>query len=145
MAKRGCGAPSAGKHWTITSMEKARINSRCSERTVRSSSRKYSGNMFLATPKWTGRFSFAWTIYLNDYYRPRDRPCSGGLQPGKRATPSAPDLSLGGSSGLLVHPEPPTEAGLSPFLWEVAASAATFACKAGRLLPQHAPTSAIAF
>src|SRR5713226_10449973 len=69
MAKRGCGASSPGKLWTITSMEKVRINSRCSERTARSSRRRYGGSILLETPKWMGLFSFARTIYLSDDLR----------------------------------------------------------------------------
>jgi hypothetical protein len=67
MAKRVCAASSPGKLWTITSMEKVRINSRCSERTTTSSRRRYGGNILLETPKWMGRFSFVWTIYLSYY------------------------------------------------------------------------------
>src|SRR5258708_27660588 len=69
MAKRGCDAPSAGKPWTITSMETVRINLRYSERTARPSRRRCGGNIFLATPKWMGLFSFARTIYLRDDLR----------------------------------------------------------------------------
>jgi hypothetical protein len=67
-----CGAPSAGKPWTITSRETARINSRCSERTARTSSRRYGGNILLAIPKWMGLFSFTRTIYLIDDPRVSD-------------------------------------------------------------------------
>ena len=64
MAKRGCGAPSAGKPWTIISMETARTNSRYSERTASTSSRRYGGNILLATLNWMDQFSFTRTIYL---------------------------------------------------------------------------------
>src|SRR6516225_3057992 len=64
MAKRACGAPSAGKPWTITSMDTVKINSRYSERTAGPSSRRYEGNILLATPKWMDLFSFTRTIYL---------------------------------------------------------------------------------
>src|SRR5437899_9874207 len=79
MAKRGCAASSPGKLWTITSMEKVRINSRCSERAARSSRRRYGGNMLLATPKWMGLFSFARTIYLSDDLREEGPHRDSGL------------------------------------------------------------------
>src|SRR5256885_5307314 len=66
MATRGCGASSAGKPWTITSMGTVRINSRCSGRTASSSSRRYGENILRATPKWMGLFSFIRTIYITD-------------------------------------------------------------------------------
>src|SRR5260370_40282619 len=43
-----------------------RINSRCSERTARPSSRRVGGNIVLATPEWMGPFSCARTIYLSE-------------------------------------------------------------------------------
>src|SRR5438105_12966662 len=64
MANRGCGAPSAGKPWTITSRETVRTSSRCSERTASPSRRRYGENILLATPNWTALFSFTRTIYL---------------------------------------------------------------------------------
>src|SRR5438552_3604169 len=69
MAKRGCAAPSAGKPWTITSMETVWINSKCSERTAKPSSRRYAGNTSPATPKWMALFSFARTICLREHRR----------------------------------------------------------------------------
>src|SRR5690348_13041987 len=64
MAKRGCGAPSAGKPSTITSMETVRTNSKYSERTASPSSRRCGGNILPATRNWTDRFSFNRTICL---------------------------------------------------------------------------------
>src|SRR5207237_21960 len=53
-----------GKPWTIISMETARTNSRYSERTASTSSRRYGGNILLATLNWMDQFSFTRTIYL---------------------------------------------------------------------------------
>src|SRR5215469_9125187 len=64
MAKRGCGAPSAAKPSTITSMEAVRTNSKYSERTASPSSRRYGGNILPATRNWMDRFSFNRTICL---------------------------------------------------------------------------------
>ena len=41
-----------------------RTNSKYSERTASPSSRRYGGDILLATPKWTDLFSFARAIYL---------------------------------------------------------------------------------
>jgi len=45
-------------------METARTNSRYSERTASTSSRRYGGNILLATLNWMDQFSFTRTIYL---------------------------------------------------------------------------------
>jgi len=64
MEKRACGAPSRGKPLTIISTGAVRTDSKCLERTASPSSKRYGGDILLATPNWMGLFSFARAIYL---------------------------------------------------------------------------------
>src|SRR5580704_12097941 len=61
--KRACGASSAEKRWTTTSMGITRIWWKYSERTGGSLSRKHGGNILRAAPNRTGLFSSAPAIY----------------------------------------------------------------------------------
>src|ERR1700756_1308007 len=64
MEKRACGAPSPGKPLTIISTGAVRTDSKYLKRTASPSSRRYGGDILLATPNWMGLFSFARAIYL---------------------------------------------------------------------------------